>query len=150
MSRLADNKSICSQYGLIIDDPIRQRRKHRKSQKKGHKQSAKSHPHKSNRHKKGSYKIVPRTHYYEPKDIHLKSQRKNMITCCLRGQIGHTANKCPQGRDSRENRGKRTQEYASRRPRIHFKEEVHMMKKSCCSASESSDLSLSEFEHGEE
>jgi len=107
MSRLPNNKSICNKYGLIIDDPIVQIRKHRKSQNKGHKQSAKNHPHKSNRHKKGSYKIVPRTHYYEPKDIHLKSQRKNMITYWLCGQTGHTANKCPQGRESRENRGKK-------------------------------------------
>lgn len=101
-------------------------------------------------HKKGSYKIVPRTHYYEPKYIRLKSQRKNMITCWLCGQTRHTANKCPQGRESRENRGKKTQEYASRRPRIHFKEEVHLMKQIFFSSSESPDSSLSEYEHSEE
>lgn len=96
---------------------------------------AKNQPHMSNRHKKGSYKIVPRTHYYEPKDIHLNSQRKNMIPCWLRGHIRHTANKCPQGRESRENRGKKTQKYASRGPRIHFKEEVYVMKQNCYSSS---------------
>lgn len=127
MSRRPDNKSICSKYGFIINDPIVQRIKHGKSQNKGHKLLAKIHPRKSNGHKKGSYKIMPRTHYQEPKDIHLKSQRKNMITYWLCGQTGHTANRCPQGRESRENIGKKTQEYASRRCRIHFKEEVHLL-----------------------
>ena len=93
---------------------------------------------------------MPRAHYYEPKDIHLKSQRKNMITCWLCGYTEHTTNKFPQGRESRENRGKKTQEYACRRPRIHFKEEVHLMKQNCCSSLESSDSRLSKFEHSEE
>lgn len=39
--------------------------------------------------------------------------------------------KCHQGSESMENRGKKTKEYASRRPRIHFKEEVHTMKQNC-------------------
>lgn len=36
MSRLLDNKYICSKQGLIIDDLVVQRRKHRKAQRKGH------------------------------------------------------------------------------------------------------------------
>lgn len=116
MSRLPDNKSICSKYGLEIDDPIVQRRNSKKSSKKAQRQTTKNLKvcaYRTNQHKKGSQRYVPKNHYYEPNNIHLKTQRQDGILCWLCGQKGHTTNKFPKGKESNMNRGKKSQEVAS-------------------------------------
>ena len=80
MSRLPDQKSICHKYGLSLDDPIVKRRKAKKQAKKAQKQN-KIYPakykksRKGHQKRKGYYKYVPKTHYYQPVDIHLRSHK---------------------------------------------------------------------------
>jgi len=69
------------------------------------------------RKKKGHYRYVPKTHYYDPSDIHLhtsKQDKWNKITCWICGQKGHTASRCPQGEESKLNRGKKTVVFAQK------------------------------------
>lgn len=152
LSRLPDSKSICSKYRLSIDDSIVQKRKIRKNLNKIQKQRTRNLCDKTRKHsRKGYYRTMPNTHYFAPKDIHLKSQRQQMITCWLCGESGHTTNKFPKGKESKENRGRKTQEQflkitqrQVRRPLVQFTEEVHLMKQDCCSSPESIESSNSE------
>jgi hypothetical protein len=61
-SYLPDEKSVCEQYGLYNTDSRIQTRKRRKEYKK-------------DRNKKGKYKFVTNTHYYQPHDIKLKTHK---------------------------------------------------------------------------
>jgi hypothetical protein len=56
-SYLPDQKSVCEQYGIYNTDmKPRQKRKEYKKE----------------RNNKGRYRWIPKSHYYDPKDIHLK------------------------------------------------------------------------------
>lgn len=102
ISIFPDSKSICSRYGLNLDDPLVKRRKSKRRAKKERKQTTKFHkrtrrvssrtpmPH------KGYYKYVPRIDYYKPSYIHLhgsKREKWNKLTYWLCGKTGHTSNK---------------------------------------------------------
>jgi hypothetical protein len=60
LSYLPDKKSICEKYGLYITEPIRKKRKKKREvrEEKG---------------RRPKYRYRPRTHYYEPEDIKLKT-----------------------------------------------------------------------------
>jgi len=135
LSRPPDKKSICSKYGLTADDPLVKKRKSKKREKREFKetfyknkrnypQSKRKHLMKDRNHKnkkKGYYRYVPKTHYYNPSDIHLhttKQDKWNKVTCCLCGQNGHTASRCPQGEESKLNKGKKTVVYAQKNKQV--------------------------------
>lgn len=78
ISRLLDNKSICNKYGLAIDDPKVKIRKDKKKSKKEKRQEYRKYPQRKRKGtNKGYYRYVPKTHYYEPKDIHLQTHKKD-------------------------------------------------------------------------
>jgi len=75
----------------------------------------------------------------------------------LCGKIGHTTNMCPKGKESRANRGRKSQEQILRRtqrqvrrPLVQFKEEVNLMKQDCCSSPELSESSNSDPDYSDE
>jgi hypothetical protein len=72
-SYLPDQKSVCEQYGIYNTDL--QPRQKRKEYKK-------------DRNSKGRYKWVPRTHYYDPKDIHLKTHKAELKQKSNAGSVG--------------------------------------------------------------
>lgn len=102
-SYLPDQKSVCEQYGIYNTDL--QPRTRRKVYKKDRNQSS-----------KGYYKYFPRSHFYEPKDIHLKTQKaeaKQQLKCWVCGKEGHTAFYCPDNEAARKGRGKLSEQRAA-------------------------------------
>jgi hypothetical protein len=106
-SYLPDQKSVCEQYGIYNTDI--QPRKKRKEYKK-------------DRNSKGRYKWIPRSHYYDPKDIHLKTHKAELrqkLKCWICGKEGHTAYHCPDNDAARKGKGKlseqRAREYREKR-----------------------------------
>jgi hypothetical protein len=93
LSRLPDRKSICSKYGLTLDDPLVKKRKAKKRAKREFKETfyknrrnypkpkkrySKSRQGQASGTKRGYYKYVPKTHYYNPSDIHLHTHKQEM------------------------------------------------------------------------
>ena len=117
LNRLPGTKSFCNRYGITIDDPLVTRRKTKRHAKKAQRRSRASTYRLSSRkrrelrsshrnlkerrqHKgrKGYYRSIPKTHYYQPHDIRPKDAkiaRMNEVFCWLCGQPGHTSNICP-------------------------------------------------------
>ena len=63
--------------------------------------------------RKGYYKYVPKTHYYDAADIHPKEhklERMKGITCWICGKAGHTSNLCLEAKESRKNLGRKSQQ----------------------------------------
>src|SRR5699024_1289682 len=133
LSKLPDRKSICSKYGLTVDDPLVKRRKSKKRAKKEFKETfyknRRNYPKNKRKYptrdkvpkRKGYYRYIPKTHYYNPSDIHLHSSKQekwNKITCWVCGQTGHTASRCPQGEESKRERGKKTAVYAQKAKQV--------------------------------
>lgn len=136
LSRLLDKKSICGKYGLTLDDPLVKQRKAKKRAKrefketfyknrrnypKNKKRFLKLRQGQASRIKRGYYKYIPRTHYYNPSDIHLhtnKQEKWNKITCWLCGKIGHTSSQCLEGEESKLNKGKKSQIFSQRNKQV--------------------------------
>lgn len=142
--KLRDRKSICNKYGLTIDDPLVQKRKAKRKAKKEYKQTTKIYRHKrhtskrpkaSSTARKGYYRYVPMTHYYKPSDIHLhtsKQEKWNKHACWLRGKIGHTSTKCPDGEESKKNRGKKSQALFQRGKNVKTEGQLQCLKCGSC------------------
>ena len=102
LSHLPDQKSICEKYGLYISDPVRKKRKKKREFKE-------------KKREKSKYRYKPKTHYYEPDEIHLKThthQAKQQIQCWICGKLGHTAHTCPKNKASRMSKGKASEQRA--------------------------------------
>jgi hypothetical protein len=101
-SYLPDQKSVCEQYGIYNTD-LQPRQK-----RKTHKQER-------NRSNKGHYRYFPKSHYYVPKDIHLKSHKaelRSKLNCWVCGKPGHTALNCPENEAARKAKGKLSEQRA--------------------------------------
>jgi hypothetical protein len=101
-SYLPDQKSVCEQYGIYNTDL--QPRQKRKSYKQDRNKSS-----------KGYYKYYPRSHYYAPHDIHLKSHKaelRSKLNCWVCGKQGHTALNCPENEAARKAKGKLSEQRA--------------------------------------
>jgi len=91
LSHLPDRKSVCEKYGLYITDPMKRKKKKLKEY----------------REKKRS-KYKPKTHYYEPEDIKLKThthQARQQIQCWICGKTEHIASNTPESKSSRTSKG---------------------------------------------
>lgn len=126
LNRLPGTKSFCHRYGITIDDPLVTHRKSRKRVKKTQKKEkfirkynkrrsfpkSSRPPQRSSKEKRGYYKYIPKTHYYQPADIHPRCQKiertKNMV-CWLCGKTGHSSNLCADAQESKKNRGSKSQ-----------------------------------------
>jgi hypothetical protein len=101
-SYLPDQKSVCEQYGIYNTD----------LQPRTKKKSAKQ----DRNRNKGYFKYFPRSHYYDPKDIHLKTHKaeaKQQLKCWICGKNGHTALYCPDNEAARKGRGKLSEQRAA-------------------------------------
>lgn len=160
LSHFPNQKSICEKYGLYIIDPVRKKRKKNKRIEEKKK-------------KKYKYRYRPKTHYYEPEDIKLRTnshQAKQQIQCWICGKSRHIAHNCPDNIASRKSKGKfsehkakEAQEKKKLALRLHCnrcgandhetnqypyhpfpkREEVHLIHEGCCYESDST----SEFEY---
>ena len=131
LNRLPGTQSFCSKYGITVDDPLVKKRKSKKKAKKTYRRSQlysydmstkniselkHSKPHRKPYQKparRGYSKYTPKTHYYEPHDIHPRSekmkrmQEQNYWIC---GKTGHTSHMCHDVEESRKGLGKKTQQ----------------------------------------
>jgi hypothetical protein len=63
--------------------------------------------------KKARYE--PKTHYYKPGDIQLRThsnQERKQVQCWLCGKLGHIASSCPEEKQSRNSKGKASEQRA--------------------------------------
>lgn len=116
-----------------VDDPLVKQRKSKKKAKREFKETfyrnKRNYPRSKRKYptrdkapkRKGYYRYIPKTHYYNPSDIHLRTSKQekwNKLTCWLCGQTGHTSSRCPQGEESKLERGKKTAVYAQKAKQV--------------------------------
>jgi len=102
LSYLPDQKSIRENYGLYIIDYVRKKRKKKREFKE-------------KKRERNKYRYMPKTHYYEPEDIKLKShcyQAKQQVQCWICGKSRHIAHNYLENKASRMSKGKYSEQNA--------------------------------------